>query len=52
MKSVLPILFLGIAAYVLKADGAYRTADENGFTYLLLFYVRKKQTGPCLLGDH
>jgi hypothetical protein len=32
-----------IAAYVLKADGAYRTADDDGFTYMLLFNVRKSR---------
>ena len=30
-----------ISAYVLKAEGAYRTGDENGFTYMLLFNVRQ-----------
>jgi uncharacterized protein DUF6882 len=29
-----------VSAYLLKAEGAYRTPDEHGFTYLLLRNVR------------
>jgi hypothetical protein len=29
-----------VSAYLLQADGAYRTPDEHGFTYLLLNDVR------------
>ena len=29
-----------VSAYLLKAQGAYRTPDENGFTYLLLTDIR------------
>jgi uncharacterized protein DUF6882 len=30
-----------VSAYILKTQGAYRTTDENGFTFMLLTDVRR-----------